>query len=150
MAELVASVRIAAPADTVWATLVDWETHRDWMLLTDVERATDDGDGVGARIVGVTRLGPLALRDSMTVTQWQPPPTDPARCVVEHTGRIVRGCGAFEVESADDGCSRVTWSEWVRPPFGLAGAVGWLAVRPLFQLFMQVSLRRLGKKIASR
>ncbi len=147
MAELVVSVEIAAPADAVWSKLVDWHSHRDWMLLTTAEPTTTDGDGVGAGIVGITRLGPLALRDTMTIAHWQPPPANPARCGVEHTGRVVRGSGAFEVESLGADRSRVIWSEWVRPPLGLLGEVGFLAVRPLFALFLRTSLRRLAKLV---
>lgn len=147
MAELVVSLEVAAPAAAVWAKLTDWDTHREWMLFTTAEHTADDGDGVGAGIVGITKLGPFAVRDTMTVTQWQPPPANPARCGVDHTGRVVRGAGAFEVESLGDARSRVIWSEWIRPPFGLLGELGWLAVRPLFELFVWTSLRRLARRI---
>ena len=63
-------------------------------------------------------------------------------------GRIVKGAGAFEVESTLTG-SRVVWSEWVRLPFGLLGDVGWLAIRPITALFLRISLRRLAKLVES-
>ncbi|HEX7106970.1 MAG TPA: SRPBCC family protein [Acidothermaceae bacterium] len=146
MAEVVARVDVAAPPQAVWDKLVDWPTHERWMLLTKVESTTEDEHGLGAGIVGVTGIGPVAFKDPMTVTGWQPPPAPVARCEVAHMGRIVRGAGAFEVESTPSG-SRVVWSEWVRVPFGLLGDVGWLAVRPVAAMFLRISLRRLAKLV---
>lgn len=147
MAELVAAVEVAAPAAQVWAKLVDWPTHDEWMLLTRVQQTTPEAAGVGAGIVGVTGVGPLTMRDTMVVTSWQPPPADPARCGVDHTGQIVRGSAAFEVEAIDATHSRVIWSEWVRLPFGLLGEVGWFVVRPVVALGLRISLRRLAKLV---
>lgn len=149
MAELVVAVEVAASADQVWTQLVDWPTHGAWMLLTRVEPTTKETAGVGAGIVGVTGLGRFAIRDTMIVTAWQPPPAQPARCAVEHTGRIVRGSGAFEVEGLDPTHARLIWSEWVRLPFGLVGQLGWLVVRPVLGLSLKISLRRLAKYVES-
>lgn len=158
MAELVVSIEVRAPAQQVWSALVDWPAHDAWMLFTSARRVTggadvdadSEADGVGARIEAVTKLGPLAVRDPMTVTAWQPPPSDPARCVVTHSGKVVRGAGAFEVEAIDDTRSRVVWSEWLRLPLGLLGQVGWLAVRPLGAAMLRVSLRRFAALVESR
>jgi uncharacterized protein YndB with AHSA1/START domain len=147
VAELVASVDVDAPLVRVWAALIDWETHGDWMVATTVRRTTDDGDRVGAGIEGITKLGPFAIRDTMTFSQWQPPPASPARCLVEHTGKLVRGSGAFEVEDLGNGRSRVVWSEWVQLPLGLLGETGWLAVRPVIALFLRLSLSRLARLV---
>lgn len=149
MAELVASVDVDASVERVWAALTNWETHGDWMVATTVQRTTSDGDGVGvgAGIEGITRLGPFAVHDTMTFSQWQPPPASPARCVVEHTGTLVRGSGAFEVEDIGDGRSRVVWSEWVQLPLGLLGETGWLVVRPVVAVFLRLSLRRLARLV---
>jgi hypothetical protein len=147
VAELVVSVEVGAPADKVWAQLTDWPSHGEWMLLTTVEPTTRETQGVGAGIVGITGIGPLAFRDTMSITSWQPPPSDPARCAVAHTGNLIRGAGAFEVEYLAAGRSRVVWSEWVQLPLGLLGELGWIAVRPLAALFLRISLRRLAKRI---
>jgi carbon monoxide dehydrogenase subunit G len=150
VAELVVSVDVAAPLERVWAALVDWDSHGEWMLLTTVDRTTHDGNGLGAGIEASTGFGPLIVRDTMTVSQWQPPPAHPARCVVEHTGTIVRGAGAFEIQELSADTSRVVWSEWVRLPFGLLGELGWLVVRPVTAAFLTVSLRRLARVIESQ
>jgi Polyketide cyclase / dehydrase and lipid transport len=147
VAELVAWVDVDAAIDRVWAALIDWESHGDWMVATTVARTTGDGDRVGAGIEGITKLGPFAVHDTMTFSQWQPPPASPARCVVEHTGTLVRGSGAFEVEDLGHGRSRVVWSEWVQLPLGLLGETGWLAVRPVVGFFLRLSLRRLARLV---
>jgi len=149
VAELVVTVEVAASAPDVWAKLTDWPTHGQWMLLTRVEPTTPETSGVGTGIVGITGAGLIAMRDTMVVSSWQPPPADPARCGVEHTGKLVRGSGAFEVEAVDARHSRVIWSEWVRPPFGLLGELGWFVVRPLVALGLTISLRRMAKLLES-
>ena len=151
MAELSVAVEVAAPAAQTWATLVDWPSHGRWMLLTSVERipAANAGDGVGERIVAMTGVGPFTFRDPMTFTQWQPAPSEPARCLVRHDGVVVRGAGAFEVETIDAGRSRVVWSEWVHVPFGLLGVLGWVIVKPLAAMFLRISLRRFARYVES-
>jgi hypothetical protein len=157
MAELTVAVDVAAPSAQTWATLVDWPSHGRWMVLTSVDRLEGSdvlaeglpSDGPGARIVGITGVGPFTFRDPMTFTQWQPPPAEPARCVVRHDGLVVRGAGAFEVETIDAGHSRVIWSEWVQLPFGPLGALGWIFVRPLSAIFLRVSLRRFARYVES-
>ena len=58
MPELVETVDVAAPAEQVWAALVDWERQGEWMLLTDVATLDGEGQVPGAQGVG----GRLAAR----------------------------------------------------------------------------------------
>jgi carbon monoxide dehydrogenase subunit G len=139
MAELVVTCDVAAPQEQVWDVLVDWEQHDQWMALT---RATG-GSAVGESIEAFTGVGRIGFRDTMTITVWEPP----NRAVVRHTGRLVRGNGAFEVQETAPGCSRVVWSEWVDLPFGVLGRLGWPLVRPLVRAGIAFSLRRLADHV---
>jgi uncharacterized protein YndB with AHSA1/START domain len=141
MAELVISRDIAAPQQRVWDVLVDWDVHDRWMIGT---RATG-GHGVGEPIRAFTGIGRLGFLDTMTIVVWEPP----ERAVVRHTGRVVRGSGAFEVRDLGDGRSRVVWSEWVDLPFGVVGRLGWPLARLGVRAGVLLSLRRLERYIAS-
>jgi hypothetical protein len=90
VSELVVRADVAAPASAVWAALTDWAGHDRWMLFT---RAEGDNQA-GGSIRAFTGLGPVGFTDTMTIVVWEPP----RRAVVRHTGRVVRGSGAFEVE----------------------------------------------------
>jgi carbon monoxide dehydrogenase subunit G len=139
VAELVVTTEIRAPAQDVWDLLTDWEQHDRWMMLT---RASG-GRAEGASIEAFTGIGRLGITDAMTVVVWEPP----RRCVVRHTGRVVRGSGAFEVAALGPDRSRVVWSEWLDLPLGPLGRAGWLFVRPLARLGVARSLRRLARLV---
>jgi carbon monoxide dehydrogenase subunit G len=141
VAELVVTQVVEAPAQQVWDLLTDWDRHDGWMLLTRAE----GGHGVGETLSAFTGVGPVGFLDTMTITVWEPP----HRAVVRHTGRVVRGSGAFEVEQLAPGRSRVVWSEWIQLPLGVLGRLGWPLVRPVLRLFVQVSLRRLARQVES-
>ncbi len=141
MPEVVESVEVAAPPGQVWAALVDWDRQGEWMLLTDVEVTGGDPQAVGGRLVARTGL-PLRARrrgllDTFVITEWDPP----RRAVVQHTGRIVRGPGTFEVTPRGAG-SLVTWTEQLWLPFGLLGQVGWPLVKPAAGAGVRLSLKR--------
>ncbi len=136
MAELVVTAEVRAPAQAVWDVLTDWDQHDRWMLLT----SASGGRAEGASIVAFTGVGRLGITDQMTIVVWEPP----RRCVVRHTGRVVRGSGAFEVQDVGADRSRVVWSEWLDLPLGIVGRLGWLVVRPLTRLGVARSLRRLA------
>lgn len=139
MAELVVTQVVEAPAQQVWDALTDWSVHHEWMLFTRAE----GGAGVGEAIAAFTGVGPVGFLDTMTITAWDPP----ERAVVRHTGRVVRGSGAFEVQPLGERRARVVWSEWVQVPFGLVGRLGWPLVRPVVRAGVQVSLRRLARYV---
>ncbi len=141
MAELVRSVEIDAAPDAVWSAVTDWGRHGRWMLLTSVQPVSGEGHAAGDRVEARTGVGPLLLRDPMTVTVWRPP----YRCEMRHEGPVVRGVGAFDVEALPDGRSRFTWSEWLEPPLGPVGQIGFAATRPLFGAFLEVCLQRLAR-----
>ena len=132
----------AASSDRVWDLLTDWERHDEWMVAT---RATG-GTGNGARLEARTGIGPVGFTDSMVITGWYPPRNGRAgRCVVRHTGALVKGIGSFEVHALEDGGSRVIWTEDVDLPLGVLGEIGWVGVEPAARAVLRVSLWRLAR-----
>ena len=110
------------------------------MLATRVH-----GDhGQGAHVVARTGFGPVGFTDTMVITEWEPP----RRCVMRHTGRVVRGAGVFEVVPAGAG-SEFRWTERLDLPLGAAGRWGWRLARPLAQRGMDLSLRRFARFVAA-
>lgn len=133
MTRYVAAVEAAAPAAAVWARLTDWPAHGRWVPLTQVRTLTARPDGVGARFLARTGLGPLGFDDPMEVTEWLPPGGErPGRCVVRKLGRVIRGTAAFDVAAVDGGRTLVVWEEDVditpvrltRPLTALAAPLG--------------------------
>jgi hypothetical protein len=72
------------------------------------------------------------------VRTWDPP----RRCIVRHTGRVVRGAGVFEVEPLGPDHSRFSWGEILELPLGTLGRVGFPLVRPVVAWGLRASLRR--------
>ena len=134
---------IAVPAERAWAAIADWESQGTWIIATKVQGTAT---AAGEHLEGWTGIGPLGFLDTMTVTEWDPP----HRCVVLHTGRVVRGTGGFEVTARGEAGCRVTWWERVDLPLGTLGKVGWLAVGPTTRLFFKVSLGRLKRILETR
>jgi uncharacterized protein YndB with AHSA1/START domain len=149
MPELVERVDVDAPPERVWAALTAWDRQGEWMQATDVTTVGGPAQGVGGRIAAHTGLPVaggrrLGVLDTRVITAWEPP----RRAVVEHTGRIVRGRGVFEVESRDGGTT-VVWREELDLPLGPLGRLGWPLVRPLVVLGFRRSLRRFPAYLAS-
>ena len=138
------SIDVDAPAEDTWHAAVDWATQGEWMLGTKVRPTLQDGQGVGGRLEAFSGFGRIGFLDTMEITLWQPP----RACHVVHTGRVVKGTGAFEVEPRGDGRSRFHWREDLDLPLGRLGQLGWLLVRPLFAYGVRVSLRRFARQVA--
>jgi carbon monoxide dehydrogenase subunit G len=140
--ELTIPVEVAAPAADVWHAITDWPGQSEWIFATTV-RVTVPGDGrrLGATLSAVTGFGPLAFTDNMEISEWEPP----RRCVVLHTGKIIRGDGVFEVEELGPERSRVLWTERLDLPFGVIGLAGWTLGRGLFRAGVASSLRKMAR-----
>lgn len=145
MASLALFVDVNAPAQDTWNAAVDWASQGDWMLGTTVTPTHQGGQGVGGRLAASSGIGPVGFLDTMEITLWQPP----RACHVLHTGRVVRGTGAFEVEPRGDGRSRFHWREDLDLPLGAVGRLGWLLVRPFFAYAVQLSLKRFARQVAA-
>jgi hypothetical protein len=116
MARFTVTQDVGAPASEAWAVLVDWPRHGDWVPLTTVRVLTPRSDGVGAKFVGRSGVGPLAFDDPMAVADWQVPAGDdpgsaPGRCEVVKSGRVVHGRAVFTVAALPGRRCRVTWHE---------------------------------------
>jgi hypothetical protein len=142
-AELTVPVDVNAPAEAVWQTVTDWPGQGEWMLGTRVEvDGPGDGRHLGARLRAVTGVGPLGFTDTMEIVAWEPP----RRCVVRHTGKVVRGDGVFEVVPLGPGRARFLWSELLDLPLGAVGALGFRVVKPVFRLGIAHSLRAMARR----
>ena len=134
-------VAVAARPEVVWQALTDWEGQAGWMLLTTVT-AEPGGHRVGERLEAFTRIAGVGFRDPMEVTRWEPP----SRVDVTHLGKVVRGVGIFSVEPAPGG-AWLAWIEDLDLPLGRLGGLGFVLVRPAFQLMLRRSLRRLARRV---
>ncbi len=132
-------VNLPFPAAQVFAELVDWPGHADWVPLTRVEILEGDG-GVGTTFVATTGIGPLALPDRMQVTEL-----DHAAMTVTviKIGPILTGDVVLRVAPQVDNSCLVDWVEDIRVPWlpqflarpvGAAAAVGF-----------RTSLRRMSR-----
>ena len=69
--------------------MTDWSRQHECIWATQVR----GGQGLGRTVVGWTGVGPVGFTDTIIISEWDPL----LRCVVRHTGRVVRGSGIFEV-----------------------------------------------------
>lgn len=140
-----AGVLVLADPQRVWDLAVDWSRQHEWIWATKV----DGGHGPGAPVIGVTGIGPLHFTDTMVITQWEPP----ARCVVEHTGRVVKGSGTLEVFPRDAGRSEFRWTERLvlpLPPLPpSAGRLAGAAIGQVARIGLGSSLRRFARLLAA-
>ncbi|MGO9083041.1 MAG: SRPBCC family protein [Streptosporangiaceae bacterium] len=123
MPKLVVTAGVLVPASPqqVWDLAMDWSRQHEWIWATQVR----GGAAVGERVEARTALGPVGFTDTMVITQWDPP----RRCVVRHTGTVVRGEGIFEVVERAGG-SEFRWTEKLDLPVSSAGALGRRVVLP--------------------
>ena len=126
MTELELTVEVAAPPDTIFRAMTDWERQGEWVFGTKVKVVAGDGQSVGSEIDAVT----FGVSDRMRITRWDPPHV----VEVEHLGRVVQGTGVFAVRG-----SRFVWTERLDVPFFFP------LVRPLFVLMLRRSLQRFAR-----
>ena len=130
------SLKINAPIQKVWDSLVQWEKQGEWMLQTKVWVTSEITEGVGTSIKAVTGVGSFGVLDSMTVTSWQPPHT----CDVLHTGKIIKGTGRFHLREITSDTTIFDWSEEV-----IAPRVLFLVMLPALYIGVRISLSRFAR-----
>ncbi|SMD22251.1 SRPBCC family protein [Lentzea albidocapillata] len=124
--ELELTVQVAAPPDTIFRAMTDWERQSEWVFGTRVSVVEGDGRSVGSEIDAVT----FGVSDRMRITRWDPPHA----VEVVHLGKIVRGTATFAVRG-----SRFVWTERLDVPFFYP------LVKPLFVLMLRRSLQRFAR-----
>jgi Polyketide cyclase / dehydrase and lipid transport len=135
--EIAARVTVAAEPAATWRAAVDWPRQREWIWATRVS----GGHGAGAEVTGRTGIGPIGFTDRMVITEWDPP----RRCVLKHTGRVVRGTGIFEVAPNGTG-SQFRWTEHLQLPVPPAvGRLAGLVITPVAEWTLRSSLRRFAR-----
>jgi carbon monoxide dehydrogenase subunit G len=146
--EVIAQTRVRATPERVWDVAMDWSRQGEWIPVTRVH----GGTGIGAAVEARTGIGPAAFTDTMVITEWDPP----RRCVVRHTGKVVRGSGIFEVIPHGE-LTEFRWTELVDLPLpaalqrGTAERVtqflGRRAVVPLTRRSLQYALGRFARLV---
>jgi len=139
--EIVAGVPVRAEPERVWQVAMDWSRQGEWIPGTRVR----GGTGTGAEVAAWTGIGRVGFTDTMIITEWDPP----RRCVVQHTGKVVRGSGVFEVVPRG-GVSEFRWTELVELPVPAALApaatmIGRWTIVPLTRLALGYALRRFAR-----
>ncbi len=132
---------IDAPAEQVWALVVDWERQSAWIPATVVRVLPGPRHGVGTKLEAATGAGPLRMVDPMEVVEWDPP----WLCVMRHEGPILRGVGIFRTRPAAAGKCVFTWQERLDPPEGRAARLATSMLGRLSTPFFALALWRLAR-----
>lgn len=129
-------------ADAVFAELIDWKGHAEWVPLTRVQMLRGDG-GPGTEFVATTGIGPLALPDRMRVDELDP---SAMTALITKIGPVLTGLVHLSVTSTGENTSRLEWVEDIRVP----GVPQFLAkpVAAAARKGFQVSITRLAKLLA--
>jgi len=134
---------MAASPGTVWAGIEDLSTHTEWMAdAEDIRFTSNQHRGVGTSFTCRTRVGPLAVRDELEVTEWEPG----AVMGIEHRGAVT-GIGRFTLRPAFEGGTRFCWREELRFPWWLGGEIGARLAVPIFRRIWSANLQRLAARL---
>jgi uncharacterized protein YndB with AHSA1/START domain len=140
--DIVTSIRIRRPVETVWPYLVDWERLDRWMREARGFRVISAArEGVGVEAEARIRIAGITTRDRVRVIRWEPPRI----LEIAHLG-WVKGTGFMELSPTDRGCS-LFWRERLVPPWGPAGLLGMRIVRPMMRRIFQGDLEELRRLV---
>ena len=141
----VSTVVPAAPV-AVWEDLRHIDRHVEWMSDADsISFLTEDTEGAGVRFECVTRLGPVRLIDRMEVVDWR----DTEAMGIRHDG-VVSGVGEFLLTACSgpggETHTRIEWTETLRFPWWMGGAVGAVVARRVLGAVWARNLRRFAAR----
>ncbi len=139
------SMAIDAPMDRVWAEVIDFAAHTEWMEDAHAIRfGTDQREGPGTVLLIDTRIGPLRTADRFEITEIEPMILVAGR----HTG-LFRGEGRFELSSPRPGRTRLVWRERIRFPWLFGGPAAALVGRVVLRRVWTKNLAALKQRIES-
>ena len=132
------------PAGVVFAELIAWKAHEDWVPLTKVVIHRGDG-GAGTEFTATSGIRPLALPDRMRIDSLD---AEAMTVHVTKLGPVLTGTVELSVTSTGANTCRLDWFEDVRVPVlpqFLATPVG-AAARQGFT----TSIKKMAKKLAKQ
>lgn len=103
---------IPLPASTVFAELIDWQAHADWVPLTKVVIHSGDG-GPGTEFTATSGVRPLALPDRMRIDSLD---VEAMKVHVSKLGPVLTGIVELSVTSTGTNSCRLDWFEDVKVP----------------------------------
>lgn len=137
------SVGIDTPANRVWAEVIDFAAHTEWMEdAHTISFGTDQREGPGTVLLIDTRIGPLRTVDRFEMTEIEPMLLVAGR----HTG-LFRGEGRFELSSPRPGRTRLVWRERIRFPWIFGGPAAALVGRVVLRRVWTKNLATLKRRI---
>jgi len=143
MSQLQLTIVIEASESDVWAELSDLESHVEWMAdAVALEFHSEQRRGEGTAFSCATKVGPLRTTDEMVVTRWE----EGRLIEVAHRG-VFEGRGEFLIEPIDEQQTRVIWTEQLRFPLWMGGALGAAVAGPILRKIWRGNLKRLRSRI---
>ena len=117
---------LPGPPQVVWRLITDWENQYLWMIeASDFVVTSPHPEGVGVEATATVKVGGIKTRDPIRVDVWEPE----RRLGIEHGG-WVKGRGDLTLEP-EGATTRMRWREELHPPWGILGAIGLRAFRPM-------------------
>lgn len=145
MKHLRTEIVIAAPVETVWATLTDFASYPNWNpLITSLEGDISEGGKVEASILGMTIKPRIQRLDANSELRW-----------LGHAGvpGLFDGEHYFRLESRGEGSTRFVHGErfsgLLIPIFGIIGLFG-RTERGFIAMNEALKARAEGKKNKSK
>jgi uncharacterized protein YndB with AHSA1/START domain len=136
---------LPGPPELVWRIITDWENQGLWMReASEFVVTSSHREGTGVEAIATIRVGGVKTRDPIRVDVWEPH----RRLGIEHRG-WVRGRGDLYLEPADGG-TRLHWREELHPPWGIVGALGLRAYRPMLAATFRHDLGLLEALVRTR
>tara|TARA_Y100000590_G_scaffold37253_1_gene40175 strand:+ start:4789 stop:5229 length:441 start_codon:yes stop_codon:yes gene_type:complete len=137
------AIEINAPIHEVWDEISNISNHPNWMSDAEsIKFLGQQKEGVGTKILVLTKIGPIKLNDLMTFTKWE----QNAEIEVEHEG-IVTGKGSFLLEALENKTTKFSWRETLKFPIILGGVIGEIVGSYILERIWKKNITNLKKII---